>query len=52
MPGAYFFNEGQLRQYPDLESAYADFKIEVTGGETPALRMFREEEERKRGNKI
>ena len=34
VPGSYFFNEGRLRQYPDLEEAYAEFKLEVTGGET------------------
>lgn len=44
MPGAYFFNEGKLRKYSDLESAYVDFKIEITGGETPVLRKLREEE--------
>ncbi|MBA5607392.1 hypothetical protein H3H36_18710 [Duganella sp. FT3S] len=43
MPGAYFFNEGHLRKYSDLESAYAEFKLEMTGGETPALRKLREE---------
>ncbi|MCY0107186.1 hypothetical protein NQF78_02615 [Pseudomonas monsensis] len=32
VPGAYGFLEGGLRQYRDLETAYAIFKIEVTGG--------------------
>lgn len=47
MPGAYLFNEGKLRQYSDLESAYADFKIEITGGESSMLRELREEEKHK-----
>ncbi|MEA1649432.1 hypothetical protein UAJ10_10420 [Nitrospirillum sp. BR 11164] len=34
---AYFF-EGMLQQYRDLESAFARFEIEVTGGETPAVK--------------
>lgn len=52
MPGAYLFNEGQLRRYSDLESAYADFKIEITGGESPVLREMREAENRKKAKKI
>lgn len=41
IPGAYYFNEGSLRKYADLESAYADLKIELTGGESPVLREMR-----------
>lgn len=41
IPGAYQFNEGSLRQYNDLEDAFAEFRIEVTGGESLALKMFR-----------
>ncbi|WP_426204244.1 hypothetical protein [Pseudomonas sp. TWP3-1] len=43
VPGAYSFNEGGLRRYSDLETAYAEFKIEVTGGEGPLLRRLRSE---------
>src|ERR1700733_967218 len=42
IPGAYQFNEGSLRQYKDLEDAFAEFRIEVTGGESLALKMFRQ----------
>jgi hypothetical protein len=41
IPGAYHFNDGNLRKYNDLESAYAEFKIEITGGESPSLRNLR-----------
>lgn len=41
VPGAAFFSEGGLRRFSDLESAYAAFKIELTGGESPALRNLR-----------
>lgn len=41
IPGDYYFNEGGLRKYRDLETAYADFKIELTGGESPVLRELR-----------
>ena len=41
VPGAYYFSEGDLRKYRDLESAYAEFKIELTGGESPVLRDIR-----------
>lgn len=38
VPGSYFFNEGNLRKYADLEEAYAEFRIEITGGETKEVR--------------
>ncbi|MEA1677406.1 hypothetical protein [Nitrospirillum sp. BR 11163] len=38
IPGDYYFYEGTLRQYRDLESAFARFRIEVIGGETPAVK--------------
>ena len=38
VPGSYFFNEGNLRKYADLEEAYAEFRIEITGGETEEVR--------------
>lgn len=44
IPGGYYFTEGNLSQYADLESAYAEFKIEITGGESPILRKLRLEE--------
>lgn len=44
VPGRYNFTEGGLQKYPDLETAYAEFKIEVTGGESPVLRKLRSSE--------
>lgn len=41
VPGGQRFNEGGLRKYADLEAAYALFKIELTGGESPVLRNLR-----------
>lgn len=41
VPGAYNFTEGGLRKYDDLETAYAKFKVEITGGESPVLRRLR-----------
>ena len=41
IPGAYSFMEGGLGKYSDLETAYAKFRIEVTGGESPVLRNLR-----------
>ncbi len=42
IPGDWMFNETNLRQYRDLESAYARFKLQATGGEPPALRALRQ----------
>ncbi|TDV58966.1 hypothetical protein [Pseudomonas sp. LP_7_YM] len=42
VPGRYRFTERNLQQYGDLEEAYAIFSIEITGGETPALKYVRE----------
>lgn len=42
VPGRYRFTERNLQQYGELEEAYAIFSIEVTGGETLALKLFRE----------
>jgi hypothetical protein len=42
IPGSYYFTEGSLRKYGDLETAYSDFKIEITGGESPVLRKLRQ----------
>jgi hypothetical protein len=41
IPGGYMFVEGELREYSELELAYAEFRIEATGGETPLLRELR-----------
>ncbi|MCC7700890.1 hypothetical protein IGS59_01460 [Janthinobacterium sp. GW460P] len=41
IPGGRYFTEGGLRQYPELEQAFARFRIETTGGESPALRKLR-----------
>ena len=43
IPGGRYFTEGGLRQYPGLEQAFARFRIEATGGESPALRKLRGE---------
>lgn len=37
IPGSHSFIEGGLQQYPDLETAYAKFKIQLTGGERPFM---------------
>lgn len=41
IPGTYAFIEGGLQQYRDLETAYAKFKIEITGGESPLMKSLR-----------
>jgi hypothetical protein len=41
IPGSYFFNERNLRQYRDLEEAYAVFKIELNGGEIVVTEAMR-----------
>ena len=43
IPGGRYFTEGGLRRYPGLEQAFARFRIEATGGESPALRKLRGE---------
>lgn len=40
VPGHYRFTEKNLQQYGELEDAYADFSIEVTGGEPLSLRLW------------
>ena len=37
IPGRYLFTEDGLQQYAELELAFAEFKIELTGGESPTL---------------
>lgn len=48
VPGGYYFNEGSLRKYDDLETAFAEFKIELSGGESPVLRQLRLDMENKK----
>jgi hypothetical protein len=43
LPGRAYFSEGSLRKYRDLESAYSEFAVEATGGETPTLRALRQQ---------
>ena len=43
IPGGRYFNEGSQRRYPELEQAFARFRIEATGAESPALRKLRGE---------
>jgi hypothetical protein len=43
VPGARSFTEGGLAALGDLEAAYAAFRIELTGGESPVLRKLRED---------
>ena len=47
IPGSRSFTEGGLGKYGDLETAFADFRIEITGGETPVLRDLRQSRDRK-----
>lgn len=42
IPGRYRFSERGLQTYEQLEQAFATFCIELTGGETPALKWMRE----------
>ncbi|WDM61470.1 hypothetical protein K4A76_11190 [Pseudomonas sp. NEEL19] len=37
IPGHYLFTEEGLQQYADLEHAFAEFRIELTGGESATL---------------
>ena len=41
VPGGWQMSETHLRNRPELESAYAEFKIELTGGESPVLKRLR-----------
>lgn len=40
VPGDFYFNERNLRKYPDLESAFAKFKIEISGGKTDKIKAL------------
>ena len=41
VPGSRLFSEGNLSSYSDLEDSFAIFRIEITGGESPALRRLK-----------
>jgi hypothetical protein len=41
VPGGYFFFETEIAKHGGLENAYAEFKIAITGGETPVLKKLR-----------
>jgi hypothetical protein len=40
VPGDFYFNERNLRKYPDLESAFAKFKIELSSGKTDKIKAL------------
>lgn len=42
IPERYRFSERGLQPYEQLEQAFATFCVELTGGETPALKWMRE----------
>ena len=42
IPGRYLFTEEGLQQYAELEHAFAEFRIELIGGESPTLRKLKE----------
>ncbi|CAI2531471.1 Uncharacterised protein [Serratia ficaria] len=42
IPGRYHFTEEGLQQYAELEHAFAEFRIELIGGESPTLRKLKE----------
>lgn len=42
IPGGYYFLEGRLRKYPDLEKAYADFANRAEGVDMESVAAFDE----------
>lgn len=32
LPGGYLFNEGELTPYPEIERAYVNFRMQISGG--------------------
>ena len=50
IPGRYLFTEEGLQQYAALEQAFAEFKIELTGGESPTLRRLKAQMEEKKNS--
>jgi hypothetical protein len=51
IPGRYLFTEQGLQQYTELEQAFAEFRIELTGGETPSLRRLKVQMEKKKSGR-
>lgn len=43
VPCSYEFHEGDLRRYPELESAYSQFAFIARGGDEDAANQFRDE---------
>lgn len=52
IPGRYLFTEEGLQQYAELEHAFAEFKIELTGGESPTLRRLKAQMEEKKNSSL
>jgi hypothetical protein len=52
IPGRYLFTEEGLQQYAALEQAFAEFKIELTGGESPTLRRLKAQMEEKKNSSL
>ncbi|WP_150764568.1 hypothetical protein [Pseudomonas fluorescens] len=50
IPGRYLFTEEGLQQYAALEQAFAEFKIELTGGESQTLRRLKAQMEEKKNS--
>jgi hypothetical protein len=50
IPGCYLFTEDGLQQYAELELAFAVFKIELIGGESPTLRRLKTQMEEKKNS--
>ncbi|VVO63575.1 hypothetical protein PS850_00943 [Pseudomonas fluorescens] len=50
IPGRHLFTENGLQQYPQLEHAFAEFKIELTGGESPTLRRLKAQMEKNKNS--
>ncbi len=42
IPGWYLFTEAGLQQYSDLERAFGEFRIELTGGVSLTLQRLKE----------
>ncbi len=40
IPGAYQFNEGIMRDFPDLEEAYVEFRIQLSGGVSSTMQSI------------
>lgn len=40
IPGAYQFNEGVMREFPDLEEAYIEFRIQLSGGVSSTMQSI------------